>query len=353
MASYQTFPLDIIEYQAKDMQLYTSGRTSGVYSLEQELETVINGGMSVRVKQGRAWISPSKFKGMVFANLEDALFPISTADGALDRKDWVIIRYDVVKNETYIYVKKGTPSTNPLPPSPLERTGSTAYELAIAEITIPRGTLALNQSHIKDLRMDSNLCGLMRDGVTGIPTDMLYREWNEWFSTVKDQLTGDVAGNLQTQITKNKNDISTINQDISVLESNSIKTQEGKITLSGDWIGETNVCFYALQIMPNNFFSFSAICTHINLNANGTATFSIPIPIEVNSQMRNYSGTGQVISVYVGGKWEDDSYQSAQYILTVRTMLDKVSVWIDYAGSGSPPSTAVGLNINCLFKKLD
>jgi len=225
MAKYVTFPLNNTDYKAEDMQLWHSTRGNGVFSQETELITTFKSGMTVTISTGRAWLGFEALKGIIFGNMESVDLTLDMADGLLDRKDYVAIRYDIINNQTYLYIKKGELSNDAQPPV-LERDINTAYELAIAEISIPRGTVELNQGLILDKKLDENVCGIMKDGVTSIPTATLQAQWegwfdnttttgegdweswyntntalfgnefNEWFDTAKDTLSEDVAGNL-------------------------------------------------------------------------------------------------------------------------------------------------------------
>jgi len=245
MVKYVTFPLNNTEYKAEDMQLWHSTRSSGVFSAEGELETTFKSGMTVTISSGRAWIGFDKMKGIIFGNMESADLTVDTADGLLDRKDYVVIKYDIIENKTYLYIKKGELSNNAQPPT-LERDINTAYELAISEIEIMHGTVALNQGFILDRRLDENLCGVMKDGVTSIPTAGLQTQWEnwfvsetdkgekdwnswygnntalfgkqftDWFNSLKDTLSGDVAGNLLNLVdinSSNTGDLSQIVED--------------------------------------------------------------------------------------------------------------------------------------------
>lgn len=193
--SFITFPLNNTDYTADDMALYFSGRTNGVFSKENELITLSNNTRMVTIKPGRAWINFDTFKGFIFANTTDINLDVAIADGVLNRIDRVVIKYDVVANESSIYIKKGTPNTSPIPPT-LTRDTNIAYELGIADIYIGKGSTIVSSADIKDTRLDESLCGLVSDGITKITTEGLYNQFNDWFNNVKEELTTDAAGNL-------------------------------------------------------------------------------------------------------------------------------------------------------------
>ena len=66
----------------------------------------------------------------------------------------------------------GTPdSAAPAAPE-ISRT-ELVYDLCLAEIRRPAGSTAVTTADITDTRADETVCGVMRDGVTGIPTAQL------------------------------------------------------------------------------------------------------------------------------------------------------------------------------------
>jgi len=205
MAKYVTFPLNNTNYRAEDMQLWHSTRGNGVFSAADELITTFKSGMAVTISAGRAWIGFEKLKGIIFGNMSSVDLAVDMADGLLDRKDYVVIKYDIIQNETYLYIKKGTESSVPQPPT-LARDINVAYELAIAEINVIHGIVELNQGLIADKRLDEDLCGIMRDGVTSIPTEILQAQWEGWFNEIVTNSTEDWNNWYNAITTKGTND---------------------------------------------------------------------------------------------------------------------------------------------------
>ena len=58
---------------------------------------------------------------------------------------------------------------------------------------------------IEDTRFNNNLCGIVEGAVEQINTTDIFAQYeayfNEWFADLQTQLSGDVAGNLQNEIT--------------------------------------------------------------------------------------------------------------------------------------------------------
>ncbi len=134
-----------------------------------------------------------------------------------------------------MHVKKGTFSSDPVTPNLLR--DANVYELGICDIRVSAGSLQIKQSNITDLRLNSDLCGIVTQTVNEIDTTTLYNQlqahieeksidmstwieqakeyfsnwlsttqteyndnFNSWFDEVKGTLEGDVAGNLLNKI---------------------------------------------------------------------------------------------------------------------------------------------------------
>ena len=78
--------------------------------------------------------------------------------------------------KTSLQVLEGVPnSAGPAAPA-ITRT-ELIYDLCLAEIKRPAGSTAVTAADIYDTRADETLCGVMRDGVHGIPTGTLVQQW--------------------------------------------------------------------------------------------------------------------------------------------------------------------------------
>lgn len=222
-----TFPLNNVDYQAEDMQLWHSSRTNGVFSDNGEFLTTATSGRVIQVSPGRAWISYEKFRGIIFGNFENINLTIDIADGIFDRIDRVVIRYDIINNITELKIKKGVPSANPVA-ADLERNNINAYELGIATVKMPKGALEVRQSYITDTRIDPTVCGVMRDGVTGIPTEGLLQQFQDWFKDVENVLDANTAGNLLNLINENKNNITNLTSKVNNGQNFKLTNDDGR-----------------------------------------------------------------------------------------------------------------------------
>lgn len=218
-----TFPLNNVDYQAEDMQLWHSTRTNGVFSDNGEFLTTVTSGRNIQVSPGRCWMSYERFRGIIFGSFENTQLTVDIADGIFDRIDRVVIRYDVIANETKIQIKKGVPASNPVAPI-LERNNTNAYEIGIADIRVPKGALTISQGMITDKRLDESLCGVMRDGVTGIPTDGLQIQFQGWFNSNTSQWEQDFLNWYNTNTTKWQNDFDKWFNDLKVILDGDVAT---------------------------------------------------------------------------------------------------------------------------------
>lgn len=180
--------------------------SNGVYN--GELGVTAGDHMQVIIPTGRGWIN-----GYYYRNDGDLVLPIANADGVLNRKDIVVLRWDVNARSITAQVVKGTPASNPVAPAIVR--GAEQYDLKLAEISIPAGTTAITQDLITDTRLDNAVCGIVHGVVQQVDTTTFYnqiaadlqhfREVNEadfttWVNGLKEVLNSDTAGNLLNMI---------------------------------------------------------------------------------------------------------------------------------------------------------
>lgn len=113
------------------------------------------------------------------------------ADPSLPRIDRIVMRYDAGARAASLQVLQGTASSTPTAPA-ISRT-ELIYDLCLAEITRPAGSTAVTTGQITDTRLDEKLCGIVRDGVTGIPTDELLAAAKERIGELEEKATTSAA----------------------------------------------------------------------------------------------------------------------------------------------------------------
>ena len=176
MADIITYPENGITYDADDASGYLATRLSGVYSAEEDFAVTAQGGLSVQVSAGQAWVRPARFKGRSIIMEQPATLPLTAADAVRSRIDRVVLRYDAAAKKTSLLVLDGTPDSA-APAAPAITRTELIYDLCLAEIKRPAGSTAVTVADIYDTRADETVCGVMRDGVTGIPTGTLVQQW--------------------------------------------------------------------------------------------------------------------------------------------------------------------------------
>jgi hypothetical protein len=188
---------------------------NGIYpNPSTSMQVLKNEGMSVVVSAGCCFING--YFGWVE---ENETLAIETAD-SLARIDRVVARLNFVDRTIDLVVKKGTPSSNPIPVD-IERT-SDYYEIVLANVKVNANVSKITQANITDMRLDTSVCGIVTGVIDQVDTSTLinqYLSWYEelteqaetdmqsreksfddWFEEMKDKLSGDVAGKLQLLI---------------------------------------------------------------------------------------------------------------------------------------------------------
>ncbi|HBE9404966.1 TPA: hypothetical protein KNH94_000159 [Clostridioides difficile] len=200
----------------------------------------IDNNMTIRVRAGFGWIN-----GYFYENTDDLILRLDNADGVVNRIDRIVLRLDFRNREIRSHVKKGNFASSPTAPE-LQR-DEDVYELALADINVNAGFINITQSSITDLRLNKNLCGIVKGTIEEIDTTTLlaqleawkseeiddfntwrlnqeniYNDWynttttsfaaefNVWFESIKGILSGDVAGNLLNEINKVKEALASI-----------------------------------------------------------------------------------------------------------------------------------------------
>ena len=183
-----TYPLNNIEYQAEDAELFHCTRTSGIWVEDSFPITVTGADNNVTIGTGIAWINNEEFSGKVAAMKASESLDLGIADSVYPRIDVVAIQFSANANSTSIVVKQGTPSSNPVRPA-IVRTGS-IYELFLCEVLRPAGATTISAANVTDLRLDSSVCGLMADSVTKIDTGAIEEQVRELISRLQAEIEG-------------------------------------------------------------------------------------------------------------------------------------------------------------------
>ena len=175
MSKIVLYPANDYDFDAADVAAYLAGLTSGVFSGAEDFPVTAAGGLKVTVGAGRGWVHPNRFTGYSITKREADTLTMPLADPSLPRIDRIVMRYDAGARAASLQVLQGTASSTPTAPA-ISRT-ELIYDLCLAEIKRPAGSTAVTAADIYDTRADETVCGVMRDGVHGIPTGTLVQQW--------------------------------------------------------------------------------------------------------------------------------------------------------------------------------
>ena len=191
MSKIVLYPANDCDFDVADVAAYLAGLTSGVFSSAADFPVTAAGGLKVTVGAGRGWVHPSRFTGYSITKREADTLALPLADPSLPRIDRIVMRYDAGARAASLQVLQGTASSTPTAPA-ISRTELT-YDLCLAEIARPAGSTSISTGQITDTRLDEALCGLVRDGVTGIPTDELLAAAKERIATLEENASNSAA----------------------------------------------------------------------------------------------------------------------------------------------------------------
>ena len=304
MADIITYPENGITYDADDASGYLATRLSGVYSAEEDFAVTAQGGLSVQVSAGQAWVRPARFKGRSIIMEQPATLSLTAADAVRSRIDRIVLRYDAAAKKTCLQVLEGVPdSAGPAAPA-ITRT-ELIYDLCLAEIKRPAGSTAVTVADIYDTRADETVCGVMRDGVHGIPAAMLIKKLLDEIDKVDKGSFYDKAETdalldaLQEQV------------DSKISSATSIAASgNGYIRFSDG----TQICWLKFNGWSSNgytpYFPFPVPFANTNYGAGFTLGRSVDYSTNVECYVFNRATTGLCVSnVYEGsivviGRWK-------------------------------------------------
>lgn len=151
--------------------------------------------MSVQVLGGQAWIN-----GWWYENTSTLNLDIDSADGTLDRIDIIVVQFDLTNRVVKTIVRKGSPSAGATAPA-LNRDDD-LWELKLAEVNVPHGTVNITDGKITDTRSDTAVCGWVSGLIDQMDTTELFNQLKEAtqdaVDAMNDAIDGTIAGNLQT-----------------------------------------------------------------------------------------------------------------------------------------------------------
>ena len=190
------------KYNAETMSKYFAGLfTRGVLqNYNGKFVVTANGGMKINVKTGKAFFSDGKW----IENTADIILTLDPSDVILNRIDRVVLRND--KNEgvrnANVFLKKGTPGTNPV--APALQNDTYIEELCLCEIRINKLAENITQANITNTIPNTSLCGYVTGLIDQVDISDLYiqyetaykefydksnKEFEDWFQNIKENFS--------------------------------------------------------------------------------------------------------------------------------------------------------------------
>lgn len=174
--------------------------TDGIFqSVGTAFAVTATTGMVVSIGAGRAW-----FNHTWTYNSTAMTLTVDQAEVALNRIDTVVIKVDTTNavRANSVYIKKGTPATNPVPPT-LTNAGG-VYEYPLADIAVDATVTEILTADITNRIGVTNGTPFITGILETINTAWLFAQWDDefhtWFDNLVDELTTEQAANLQAQI---------------------------------------------------------------------------------------------------------------------------------------------------------
>lgn len=274
--SEKFFPFDSVNgdraYLAKDFRKYFKTIiTSGIFAGGNNLPVLSAGGLNITVGLGFAWVEGALYE------VEGTPLPFALSPGASNpRIDRVVVRLDIAARKVYTTIVQGTPAASPVAPA-LVRNGD-FYDLGLALITVPASAISITNSAIQDTRTNSAVCGVVRSPVEVLDIDdfMLNCQtaFDEWFSNLEEQFSGDVAGNLQNQINAIRADLDNgVYSTTAILHLHTVPGASVTLTLGGITLSATANPQGLADLFPNKLGTWAATVR----TANGTYTGTVNV----------------------------------------------------------------------------
>lgn len=183
-----TYPLNGITYNAEDAETYLSTRISGIYAADDCFDLTITADRTVTIGPGLAWVRNTRFAGKSICNREVLELTIPMADSSKPRTDRIVLRYDKAENKSELVVKTGTPGSAAAAPDVVQT--ELVYELGLYTVLVAAGSTVVKAADVTDTRLNEQVCGLMRDGVTGLPTAQIARQADALLDAIKAEYRG-------------------------------------------------------------------------------------------------------------------------------------------------------------------
>lgn len=183
-----------------------------------------NSGMGIRVGAGRAWFNRTWTENDAVLNLT-----VTAANATKPRIDVVVLEVnasDAVRANS-IKMVDGVAAASPVAPTMTNTTYVHQYPLAY--VSVPAGATSISSWHIVN-KVGTADCPFVTAPLASVDVSLYYESWEDqfrlWFDAMKDQLTSDAAGNLQTQVTALNGLVGTLEERSTHIASSHIQNSQ-------------------------------------------------------------------------------------------------------------------------------
>ena len=197
------FNSEIIGYDAENMPIFDRAEeasffakyfsqfiSNGVFANPStNMQVLAESGMQIRISAGVCYING--YMGWV-ENQETKTIEQSDTQPRIDR---IVARLDFDNRNIECYVKKGTAAGNPVAPA-LQRDYD-MYEIGLADILVGGNVVEIKQENITDLRLNTDLCGIVANQLQHVDTTTLFNQYQDWLTNVTEQGEEDLQTNLE------------------------------------------------------------------------------------------------------------------------------------------------------------
>lgn len=247
------FNSEITGYDAENMPIFDRAEdasffakffnqfiSNGVFpNPSTNMQVLADTGMQIKVSIGTCFING--YMGWV-ENAEIKTIEESDIQARIDR---VVARLDFDERKIDWYIKKGTASGNPVAPE-LQRDYD-IYEIGLADIRVNANIIEIKQENITDLRLNTELCGIVAVPLQHVDTTTLFNQYQDWLENATEQGEEDLQTSLEQFETEFNNWFATIqdtlDEDTAGALLNLINTKADKkkvynITIDTTWTEE-------------------------------------------------------------------------------------------------------------------
>lgn len=187
------------------------------------MQVLANEGMNIKVDIGVCYING--YMGWVE---KSEILEIEESDTQA-RIDRIVAKLDFTDRSITLSIKKGIPAGNPTAQE-LQRDYD-IYEIGLADVRVNANVVEIKQENITDLRLNTELCGIVANQLQYVDTTTLFNQYQDWLNRV--------TKDAEIDLTQKQSDFENYLNSLKTIFTNDFETwfQTVKDTLDGDTAG--------------------------------------------------------------------------------------------------------------------